>query len=238
MNNTINHIHLEACPSTQLKLKNEFDSLTSKNANILISTQNQTAGIGRRGNHWQSLGNNLAFSFTLGPSATPTLTPLEIAVATVNFMQQNFKINLKVKWPNDILQGDNKKCGGIIINLINNIAIVGIGLNMGHITKPNSLAYPVASILDKKKLSKLDFQEIPLQIYNYILNKRLNEEDIQNKWSQLCAHMDRPVKIIDDNREYIGHFVGIGEKGEAILKLNDQSLQKFYSGSLFIDDCP
>ena len=63
----MHHAHFETIDSTQLYLKNNYSDLAKKNRekNILISSSQQSKGIGRHGNSWDHYKNSLAFSFSL-----------------------------------------------------------------------------------------------------------------------------------------------------------------------------
>jgi len=235
MQNKIYQIHLDSCPSTQTKLKNEYSKLSQNTKNIVISTSLQTDGVGRSGNKWESLGNDLAFSFSIVPSKCVTLTPLEIGIQIVNYFEKVMHTKLHLKWPNDILLPDNKKCGGVIVNLINKIAIVGVGLNFGSSSNHEQFEYPVSNIYATKNLSKQEFKEIPFNIYEYILNNRLNDDEITEKWGSHSLHINKNVKIVDGDQVTIGTFINIGSSGEAILKTNDSITKKIFNGSLFIN---
>ena len=128
----MHHIHFDQCESTQNYLKNNWDELIVNHENILISTDHQTKGIGRRGNSWKELSNSLFLSFSLSANEVLTLTSLEIGVLIVDFISQKFNTDLRLKWPNDILTKDGHKCGGVLCNVVEkNQIIVGIGLNLG-----------------------------------------------------------------------------------------------------------
>ena len=47
-------LHLESCPSTSQVLKEKLQSGEIKGSKFLLSTKQQTAGVGRKGNEWDS----------------------------------------------------------------------------------------------------------------------------------------------------------------------------------------
>ncbi len=213
------HKHLKETDSTQKQLLEIIAS--SKEQDILISTQKQNHGYGRNDNEWQHLSNALAFSCTVKPSNPPTLTPLEVGVHLCHYLKKKWDKDTLLKWPNDLLSTDGQKCGGILCNYIdnNNIAI-GIGINWGECDSYSNL-------FQDKQLSSLEYRDIPSEIYSYFQQNRLDNRSIINEWNLLCAHLNTRVSI----ESYQGIFTGIGKNGEAIL----DNAKYFLSGSLFIN---
>ncbi len=100
---------------------------------VAVVTKKQTNGIGSRGNRWIANEGDLLFSFALNIDDLPNDLPIQSASIYFGFL---FKEILKknedrvwLKWPNDIYI-DNKKCGGVITQIVKNCIIVGIGLNL------------------------------------------------------------------------------------------------------------
>jgi len=115
-----------------------FDTVTSTQeaARFLISegrakagdvvlADSQTAGRGRFGREWRSPIGGLYATFLLEDG---TLLPLSAGVA-VALALERFGLKPGLKWPNDIVI-DKKKLGGIIVEKVGDIAVVGIGINL------------------------------------------------------------------------------------------------------------
>lgn len=198
-------------------LKNDVNLLQE---NILISTNNQTAGRGRGEHHWVHQKGSISFSFLIKPNEIITLTALEIACHMAHF----FKNQVKVKWPNDILNNDKSKVGGILINIHEEIAVVGIGLNIF-----SSEGDEYASISNNPRT----LENLPTEIYQYILNNRLSSQQIVNDWNSFCAHLNQKVTLVEGSESFTGNFIGIGKHGEAIIEIDGDS-KHFYNGSLII----
>lgn len=79
------HTHFNTIHSTQIYLRDNLVELKGHSDEILVSTNEQTLGIGRRGSHWDSYENSLAMSFTMKPNLVPTLTPIEIGISPLSF---------------------------------------------------------------------------------------------------------------------------------------------------------
>ena len=133
-----NLIHLKTVKSTNIEIKKLF-LLNKKISNLCLSADNQTAGYGRRNTKWFSYPGNLHLSILLKPKCKldvvnqlSFLTTASIGDA-LRIKKKN--INIKYKWPNDILL-NKKKIGGVIIEtssyLKNKIkwVIIGVGINI------------------------------------------------------------------------------------------------------------
>lgn len=225
------HIHFESLNSTQEYLKASIDELLISDENIVVSTDQQTDGLGRQKHVWDFYSGSLAFSFNLKAASPSILTPLEIGVLVANFFKQLYGIAIKLKWPNDLINSSGEKCGGIIGNMLgNNQLIVGIGVNA------------VQSI--DKQIDKYDFKaggldygdvmqtkDLIYAMVEYIHESRLAATEIVTKWNDLCSHKDIMVKLVDQKTTHNGLFKGIDDQGLALIEI-DNHIEKFCSGNL------
>lgn len=232
--------HFNSIASTQIYLKNKLEELWQKgDKDILISCSEQTEGVGRTGNRWESFPNSLAISFTLRPNSTPSLTPLEIGLITIKFLKRKLGKDLFIKWPNDILTTEGKKCGGIICQYIDSKTVVaGLGINLGRFDVPKRPDFRhglgiVDSGLDSKDFDQKTFSK---ELYNELLNGRINDRDrLKKEFGDHCAHLNKNVIIFEDGKDHIGVFKGIGDNGEALVSI-DSKIKPFISSSLTILD--
>ncbi|MEF3191495.1 MAG: biotin--[acetyl-CoA-carboxylase] ligase [Campylobacterales bacterium] len=120
--------------STQLYL---IEALKQKRlkAPVAVVARRQYGGIGSRGSRWIGHEGNLHLSLALPVDVLPSDLPLAsvaiYAAMGVKEILARYHANCWVKWPNDIYQ-DDKKVGGIIINLFDNTIVAGIGLNLAY----------------------------------------------------------------------------------------------------------
>ncbi len=219
-------IHLNEVDSTQTYLKQNFHNLKDE---ILVSTSHQTGGHGRRGTYWKHLDQALAFSFTIQPNVELTLTPLEIGCLLADF----FSPKLLLKWPNDLINENKEKVGGIICQLVGETIVVGIGINL--FVDPKEVfdfPYPIGGLfLEEPQLKDSFHSTLPLEIYQHVLRNRLSPEEISKRFSKYCSHLGQNVKITDHAKEFTGYFRGISTLGEAILE-SDGQIINVLTGSL------
>lgn len=106
----------------------------------VILADEQTAGRGQRGSSWQSEGgSNLIFTLF---AEYDNLSAMDQAAVThwvalsVIDLLANKGIQAAIKWPNDILVGDQKICGVLIENQVTGgqlrNSIIGVGLNVNQ----------------------------------------------------------------------------------------------------------
>lgn len=153
-----------ALPSTNII---KLDSIGSTNSYLasraidlphatVVSTYNQTAGRGQRGNTWESEPNkNLSFSVLLRPKNIIARQQFylseAVSIAIVNTLNRHIpNQKISIKWPNDIYVNDMKICGILIENTLSgyNItqSIVGIGLNINQLKFLSDAPNPISLI--------------------------------------------------------------------------------------------
>jgi BirA family biotin operon repressor/biotin-[acetyl-CoA-carboxylase] ligase len=95
----------------------------------VVVADEQTAGQGRHGHTWHSeSGTGLYCSIVLEPH--PALT-LALGLATA----EAIGLDCDLRWPNDVLLG-GKKVAGILVQLVDEKAIAGIGINVNNTSFP------------------------------------------------------------------------------------------------------
>lgn len=108
----------------------------------VVLADEQTEGRGTKGRRWHSPpGVGLYASFVLRfPEGDPVpafrLLPLAAGVAAADAVLAASGIEVKLKWPNDLVR-DGRKIGGILVESVSagsspDFAIVGVGINVGH----------------------------------------------------------------------------------------------------------
>ena len=95
----------------------------------------QTAGRGRRGRIWQSSpGDNLLFSLVLTPDVPPQHAPRCVLIWAAAMAEV---LGVRLKWPNDLVDEDGNKLGGILAEMEAvgeqvRFVILGVGLNVNQ----------------------------------------------------------------------------------------------------------
>ena len=115
---------------------------------LVVITDRQTEGRGRRGAAWfSSPGESLAFSVLLRPDAPKALWPRLALVAGLAVAEalEEFIPLVGIKWPNDVWAG-GRKIAGILVEAGRDFAVVGIGLNVNTLSFPDEVAETATSL--------------------------------------------------------------------------------------------
>lgn len=226
----MNHIHFEQINSTQSYLMDNYSEL---HGDTLVSADTQTAGRGQYERKWDSQNKGLFLSCLMLANETLSLTSLEIGTICVHFFKDEFGVDLKLKWPNDILTEKGEKCAGILVhNPGGRYLIVGIGANLTPNTEEYDYPTPIGFILkDRPEYSQ---KQMSLKLYQYLLKNRLNSVETRRIWNKACIHINSSVLIKDTEKCYRGIFKGIGSMGEAIIEQENGITKSLYTGSLLL----
>ena len=111
---------------------------------VVLAAEQQNAGRGRLGRTWVAPPRKaLTFSLLLRPLAVPPSRrgwlPLLAGVAAAAAVRAVAAMDVRLKWPNDLLAGQ-AKLGGILTEGLGGAVVVGIGLNVS--TAPEELPPP------------------------------------------------------------------------------------------------
>jgi BirA family biotin operon repressor/biotin-[acetyl-CoA-carboxylase] ligase len=124
-------IHLAQTSSTM----SEADQLLTKvkycPQSVLITADTQSQGIGRHANHWASPMGGLWFSYLFKSDYCSPILTLMIGLAIRKSLVLHYpqlSTALQIKWPNDLLLGNQKLCG-ILTKVSSGYLIFGIGIN-------------------------------------------------------------------------------------------------------------
>ena len=103
----------------------------------VVIAEKQTKGRGRKGRSWHSpLGHGIYTSLILKPAMSPSGAPritLMTAVAIAEALLSLVHLEVRIKWPNDIIV-NGKKLAGILTEISTemdavNYIVVGVGIN-------------------------------------------------------------------------------------------------------------
>lgn len=214
-------IHVDHCDSTQDLLKEQLSgSLTD---DFTVSCDLQTLGRGRGKNSWQDSAGTLCFSMTVAPHSQPSFTALELSVLVRKFFALKGQ-TVKLKWPNDLINREHKKCGGILIQTHQSIYMAGIGLNLFYAGLDFGGIYETEFVYEKQFWAQ--------ELSQFIRKNRYHDtKELIHDWSVGCFHRQQEVRIFEGDLETIGIFQGLGPYGEALIE-NNQGLHHVFNGSL------
>jgi len=180
----------------------------------VVVAESQTAGRGRLGRTWLSpRGLNLYVSILLTralPPETVTWTPMLAAVAVLRAIRALTTLDVRLKWPNDVLairNGVGRKLAGILVDAIGTgpgsrrAMVVGIGLNvnMPAAAFPEELRATATSLLietgssvDRGQLLAALLDELE-RLYDHACTHGTG--DIAAAYQAACDTIGKPVQV-------------------------------------------
>ena len=192
---------------------------------LFVVADRQTKGKGRRGKNWISekgKGLYLSGMFSLPPLSYRSLASLSFAVATVSVVKKYIS-RAYLKWPNDVYV-DGKKLCGILVEVLKDRLIVGVGVNVSYSRDELShLEVPATSLLaegvsvDRKVLAK----ELAEKIVLYKDKLYAGRFDV-SEFEQFCPMVGKTVKIIDGKKSPLARVLGIDREGALIVEFDDE----------------
>jgi len=122
---------------------------------LVVLTDSQTAGKGRRGRRWVDVpGCNVLMSILFRPLFPPHILVMITSLAVVDSIADSCQVAATIKWPNDVLIEDHK-VAGILIETSHDsngrmVAVAGIGVNVNgsikELAEHASMQVPLTAI--------------------------------------------------------------------------------------------
>ncbi len=195
---------------------------------FMIVAKQQTEGRGRGVNIWFSShgGIYLTMVIPLEDEITNEIIAMihySSALAVASSLNDLFSIDVRIKWPNDIVKS-KKKIGGVLIEYITgakNFLLIGIGINANIIVNdlPIELQKNTISLLSilgfeielNKLIDKLKLELIEFSILT--LNKKF--DFIIEKFNKKCIYTQKEI-IMKDSQQFT--CMGINKYGQLSLE--------------------
>lgn len=208
----------------------------------LILTEAQTRGRGRLSRRWFSPKyKGIYLSLLLKPKILPHQAPIFTLLAAVSVCEAIKEItglDVRIKWPNDILI-QNKKLGGILTELEAEtdevrFIVIGIGINVNNDRR--TLVGGATSLKNEKKetVSRADLlKEILRKIEaNYLVFQKKGILPILEKWRNYSITLGRRVKVIYHHRHIEGEAFDIDLDGGLLVRNNLGLIDKITAGDV------
>jgi len=212
-----------------------------------ITAARQTAGRGRSGRSWQSLDGNLFASLVLPLDCEPNVLhhlSLVSGVALRNAVSsccegQVTQIDVRLKWPNDVLINEAKVAGILVESSIIGtrvVAIIGIGVNLQ--TAPE--------LSDRKtaRLAAFGISHTPaefLEALDKAFFDAISRWDngtgfdlIRHAWLNHSFSVGQPISINATDGRVHGAFAGLDEDGALLIRASDGKISVFHFGDVAI----
>jgi BirA family biotin operon repressor/biotin-[acetyl-CoA-carboxylase] ligase len=206
---------------------------------LLILSERQEAGRGRRGREWISpYGANLYYSLVVpvqgGIKRLEGLS-LVAGMAVVSCLKQQGVVDAQLKWPNDVLVR-GQKIAGILLELVGDPAdqchvVLGIGINANMrsaegIDQEWSSIYLVTQMLADRTELAIGLSKT---LAHYLTQlEAIGFSGLRQEWEALHAWQGRKVNLIAGTQVIAGEVLGVNDQGA--LRLNIAGNEEHFSG--------
>jgi BirA family transcriptional regulator, biotin operon repressor / biotin---[acetyl-CoA-carboxylase] ligase len=219
----------------------------------VVIAEKQTAGKGRLGRNWYSPARDgLYCSIVLRPEAgqaeqfwnQSTWVPLMSAVAAVQAIEKITGLQVGVKWPNDLLIGEQKVAGLLCESSArepgsNSFLILGIGLNVNMQQKDfppelqdraTSLTVATGRPIDKTQMLCCLLRELE-QVLDDLKSAR--PADLVERYTARCVTVGRRVRIEGGKGRLEGLAQSIGPDGSLrVSRDKDEKIVEVRAGDV------
>lgn len=219
-------IYLDETDSTNSEVERQIAH--QRPTPLVVVSCKQTQGRGRHGRSWYSNDTgNVYISFGFKPNISPSLiksfTPW-VAAQLCHHLNEEFKLSIELKWPNDLVFKGKKISGMLAESRIDvdhtRDLIFGIGLNINGnpTTWPSELQQVATSIEAATKTSfninKMSSSVISciLSSYNMFIDNQW-QTALPTLWSKYDSLYDKHVRGFNGNTPIEGTAKGINDTG-------------------------
>lgn len=200
----------------------------------LVVAGRQEAGKGRRGRSWVSPdGCGIFMTLLLKPDICPdnaSMLTLVAALSVVRAIENQTKVPVGIKWPNDIVLNGKKICGILTEMCMDSgrisHVVVGIGINVHNASFPNEVSETATSLYLETGMhcSRAALIEEVLEQFETFYAIYRKTEELSGLVGVYDAHLvnrHRQVRVLDPTEPFEGEAQGITPRGELIVDTPD-----------------
>lgn len=216
-----------------------MDYIKQFNINTVVIANKQTKGRGKGNRTWISQKSNNLYMAISMDSSNKNINYFNYCFISAIVMAESLKelinvdVNLKIKWPNDILLNNKKICGILLENdLQRNVLIIGIGVNIDYSPVfDNKMLFPPTNVKREGFIVNKD-ELIDIFLKKFKKFDANNFTLIKDKLIKYFYNFGKEIVVKNDDREIVGVFKDIDNDGSLILEC-DSVEKKFFSGDVF-----
>lgn len=227
----------------QLTIFSSIDSTNRYLKNLPIDqymhiccAETQTQGRGRFGRYWHSPYAENIYCSSRWPISSSNLSGLSLVVslALIDVLQSLGIEDLEIKWPNDLLWR-TKKLSGILIEILENTLVIGIGINVNSNTLdnplPDRLWCSLFEISGKYFDRNVIIALLILKLEQYL--EQFNHHGFaafMEQWQQYDCLKGKIIKINQTSSTISGTCLGVNLTGELIIEDEQKNIHYLGSG--------
>ena len=219
---------------------------------IVVVAEKQRKGRARVGRRWAAPEGGIWLSAILKPkipTAESTILPLVAALAVCNAIRKEFKLDAKLKWPNDVTI-NGKKVSGILAEMSCeadrvNYVVIGIGVNANVNVKKletkikgtegyygaTSLMNELGTKVDRVKLTRSILAELE---ETYIDLEEEGSDMIIRAWKECSATLGTTVTVALNEMCFVGKAIDLDYDGALLVKLPDGNIKRIVAGDVYV----
>jgi BirA family biotin operon repressor/biotin-[acetyl-CoA-carboxylase] ligase len=212
---------------------------------LVVLAGEQTSGRGRHGRAWASPVGNLYASVLLraeGPLAATAQLSFVAGLAVADALERHAPcgIELRLKWPNDVLIGRAKVAGILLESAASTdggaaSVIVGTGVNI--VSCPQGTPYPATSLAEQgfaaitPRALLFDY----LRALDHWLGRwrEAGFADVRAAWCARSFGLGEQIGLRLAREELFGRFVDVTPSGALLLDLDGGGRREIAAGDVF-----
>ncbi len=196
----------------------------------VVLAETQTNGRGRLSRPWASPPGGIWMSIILKPEI-PLSEVYQInmaaSVALCRAIGSYLGLDMGIKWPNDLLIGEQKVCGilmevGAQLDRLD-YAVVGLGINANNSSSefPAEWRSTSLSLASGREIDRCDLICRILGSMEEAFD-RLGSHEIYEEWRSRSLTLNRRVRITSPAGDLIGEVVDLADDGALVLRMGHE----------------
>ncbi|WP_227354703.1 biotin--[acetyl-CoA-carboxylase] ligase [Haladaptatus salinisoli] len=190
---------------------------------VVVLADEQVGGRGRLDREWVGPSGGVWMSIVLRPNLPPAHVPLLTLAAAVAVTRaaREAGVPAEIKWPNDVLVGE-EKLAGILTEMEGEAdrvswIVVGIGVNVN--VPGASLPEGATSVQEAAgSVNRRIFVQRLLEEFDAL---RANTDDVLGAWRERAATLGQRVRIETRDGDVIGNAVDVVTPGALVVATDD-----------------
>ena len=228
LKNELKILRFEELSSTQ-----EYCKAQTGEEDLFVVASRQSAGHGTKNRSFSSLDGGLYFSMLLHPEGFAAENAFLIMAKTATAVcktLEEYGLQPKIKWPNDIHLQGKKACGILIENRIvgKRIAssVIGVGLNLNN-ELPKELQEIAVSVSEALR-EKVDLREA-----EEIFRRRFFSEFDFSEYTARLGYLGEEIGLTVGETEQTATLLGVDEKGLLMVRISGEE-KRFSAGEVTV----
>jgi len=209
--------------------------------------EEQLAGRGRGANSWQSpRSTGIYCSVVLRPSVSPSealILSLAAGLAVRSAVLEVCpSLTVDLKWPNDLLIGDQKFCGILTemnaeVTRVRHV-VIGIGINVNQASFPDALADQATSLriaagteVSRVEMTAALLKSLDREVRQLFLDAASRQSVLKRFADGSSWVQGREVRVTDNGNNVEGTTAGLDDRGFLLLRTG-HGVQTVLSGTV------